>query len=61
VLVFVVYFVINSVRKLFDTPSLRMYVCVYVCMYVCMYICKDVRVRHPDFASTLSQNQHRAY
>jgi hypothetical protein len=38
-----VYFVIDSVRKLSDTPS---YVCVcvcvcmyYVCMYVCMYVC----------------------
>jgi hypothetical protein len=32
----VVYFVIDSVRKLLDTPS-------YVCMYVCMYV-MDLRV-----------------
>jgi hypothetical protein len=35
--VVVVYFVINSVRTLLDTPS---YVCMYVCMYVsvCTYL-----------------------
>jgi len=42
VFVFVVYFVVDSVRKLLDTPS---YVCMYVCMYVCTYerVCACVR------------------
>jgi hypothetical protein len=33
VVVIIVYFVIDSVRKLLDTPS-HICVCVYVCMYV---------------------------
>jgi hypothetical protein len=41
VFIVVVYFVIDSVRKLLDTPS---YVCMYVCMCVCvcMYVCRYV-------------------
>jgi hypothetical protein len=38
--VVVVYFVIDSVRKLFDIPSyVRTYVCMYVCMYVYIRVC----------------------
>jgi hypothetical protein len=51
-----VYFVVDSFRKLMDTPSYicicvyvcmgiyecMYYICIYVCIYVCMYVCMYV-------------------